>query len=131
MFVRERQLALAGEGTIGFDQLPIQLADMSNTQQFMTKVVLQFHRNILAPQTRAALAGLVPQLPPDAPYPSEQHHMCFVFDLMFVAMIKPEEHRPLVAPIQRMEGVEPVPQRAERPGGTLKHESRRATCKER
>jgi hypothetical protein len=124
MFVRERQLALAGEGAIGFDQLPIQLADMSNTQHFMTKVVLQFHRNILAPQTRAALAGLVPQLAPDAPYPSEDHHMCFVFDLMFVAMIKPEEHRPLVAPIQRMEGVELVPQRAETrwPGGTLKHD---------
>lgn len=113
MFVRERQLSLAGKGTIAFDNLPIQLSDLGNTQHFMTKVVLQFHQNILAQQTRSALAGLVPHLPSNAPYPSDKHHMCFVFDLMFVAMIKPAEHRPLVAPIQKMEGVNLIPQRKE------------------
>ena len=113
MFVRERMLALAGKGAVAFDRLPIQLADMADTQHFMTKVVLQFHRNILAPETRSALTGLVPSLPTRAPYPSDKHHMCFVFDLMFVAMIKPKAERPLVAPIQRIEGVNLIPQRAE------------------
>jgi hypothetical protein len=113
MFVRERTLSLAGNGAVAFDSLPIQLADMGNTQHFMTKVVLQFHCNILARETHLALAGLVPQLPTNAPYPSHQHHMCFVFDLMFVAMIKPGEERPLVAPIQKMEGVNLIQQRAD------------------
>jgi hypothetical protein len=111
MFVRERMLSLAGSGEVLFDSLPIQLADMGNTQHFMTKVVLQFHHNVLAHKTQVALTGLVPQLPTNIPYPSDQHHMCFVFDLMFVAMIKPDEELPVVAPIQRMDGVNLIKQR--------------------
>ncbi|AXK79076.1 class I SAM-dependent methyltransferase [Pseudolabrys taiwanensis] len=115
MFVRERTLALAENGTLSFDRLPIQLSDLDNTQAFMTKVVLQFYSNIRSAETKSALKGLAPSLGRWAPYPSDKHHMCYVFDLMFVAMIKPQgEHRPLNAPIQRMEGVNLIPQREER-----------------
>jgi SAM-dependent methyltransferase len=115
MFVREKQMADNGIGDFSFDALPIQLTDMEETGRFMTKTVLQFHRNLMAPETRAALGGLAPELPADTTFPSEKFNLCFVFDLIFIAMQKPNQERPLVAPIQSMTGVAPLPQRGLKP----------------
>ena len=108
MFVRERVANTRAAGGIEFDALPIQASDMESTQHFMTKVVLQFHRNLMAPETAAVLRSLLPPEADPRPYPSPDYHMCFVFDLVFIAMIKPRVERPLVAPMQRMEGVAPL-----------------------
>jgi len=111
MFVREKQIAENGIGGFSFDALPIQMEDMRDTGAFMTKTVLQFHRNLLSTETRNALGALAPHLPADTAFPSEQFNLCFVFDLVFVALQKPPRERPLVAPIQTMAGVAPLPQR--------------------
>jgi len=105
MFVREKLAPERGGQAMDFATLPIQRADMQDTQIFMTKVVRQFHRNILADDTRRALEMLSPGT---GPYPADRHHLCFVFDLLFVALAKPMDERPVVSPIQRMEGVKPL-----------------------
>lgn len=105
MFVREKLAPERAGRPTDFAVLPIQRADMQDTQIFMTKVVRQFHRNILADDTRRALEMLTPG---GGPYPADRHHLCFVFDLLFVALAKPMDERPIVAPIQRMEGVAPL-----------------------
>jgi SAM-dependent methyltransferase len=107
MFVREKLQAERGRG-IDFDELPIRLEDMKNTQAFMTKVVRRFHANILADDTRRVLEALSPGEPGDPPYPADRHHLCFVFDQLFVALAKPARERELRAPVQRMEGVAPL-----------------------
>ena len=111
MFVREKHMAENGIGGFSFDTLPIQLEDMRETGSFMTKTVLQFHRNLLSVETRNALGALAPHLTADTPYPSAQFNLCFIFDLVFVAMQKPHQERPIVAPIQSMGGVVPLSQR--------------------
>jgi len=105
MFVRDRTLS-AVDG-LDFDALRIRLEDMTDTQHFMTKVVLTFYENLVADETRRALADLAPDAETKR-YPSADYHLCFVFDLVFVAMVKPRDKRPLVPPIQRMEGVAPL-----------------------
>lgn len=105
MFVREKLAPERSGQAMDFAALPIQRADMQDTQIFMTKVVRQFHRNILADDTRRALEMLSPG---KGPYPADRHHLCFVFDLLFVALAKPMDERPVVSPIQRMEGVKPL-----------------------
>jgi SAM-dependent methyltransferase len=106
MFVREKLLSSHHEEDLDFDSLPIQLEDMQDTQHFMTKLVLQYHDNIISSDTRRMLSELAP--PGDAdppPYPSSSYHMCFVFDLVFVAMMKPLTEAPVVPPLQKMSGV--------------------------
>jgi SAM-dependent methyltransferase len=115
MFVREKLQAERPPCRFEFDGLPIQLHDMEDTQTFMTKVVRRFHANILSGETRAVLESLSPGDAGDATYPAERHHLCFVFDLMFVALAKPMREQKLRAPIQRMEGVAPLDGTARRP----------------
>jgi SAM-dependent methyltransferase len=107
MFVRDRLLGADPASPLDFDALPIRIEDMVDTQRFMTKVVMRFHENLLAPETQRALTILSPHLE-GKPYPSAEHHVCFVFDLIFVAMTKPSFERPLVPPIQQMSGVPPL-----------------------
>ncbi|MCC7049991.1 MAG: class I SAM-dependent methyltransferase [Alphaproteobacteria bacterium] len=109
MFVRERLQATRPPQGIDFDALPIRLQDMENTQVFMTKVVRQFHANLTAADTREVLEALSPADRDAAPYPADRHHLCFVFDLMFIALRKPEIEAAIRPPIQRMEGVAPLP----------------------
>lgn len=108
MFVREKLQADRPPRGIDFDALPIRLEDMEDTQHFMSKVVRQFHANLMAGDTRTILESMSPGGPGAAPYPAERHHLCFVFDLMFVALAKPMREQELRAPIQRMEGVAPL-----------------------
>jgi len=108
MFVREKLQAERPPRIFDFDTLPIKLWDMENTQLFMTKVVRQFHANLTAPDTCAILESMSPGGATDAAYPADRHHLCFVFDLMFVALAKPMREQKLRAPIQRMEGVAPL-----------------------
>ena len=109
LFVREQLQVKRPGQPFDFDSLPIRLDDMRDTQHFMTKVVAQYARNLAATETRDVLAALNPDLRKDEPFPSERFHLCFVFDLLFVAMQKPQQHRDLVAPIQNAQGVAPLP----------------------
>ncbi|HXF54904.1 MAG TPA: hypothetical protein VNK52_12340 [Hyphomicrobiaceae bacterium] len=107
-----RNVRLGREGLAGFtlDSLPIGLADMVDTQAFMTKVVDRFYENLRAVETRCELAALSPLSagPPAADYPSRAYHLCFVFDLAFVAMRRPAERQPFVMPLQDPGGVAPL-----------------------
>jgi SAM-dependent methyltransferase len=108
MFVREKLAAERPPREFDFDALPIRLQDMENTQVFMTKVVRQFHANVTATETREILDALSPGGKPGEAFPADRHHLCFVFDLIFVALAKPMREQKLRAPIQRMEGVAPL-----------------------
>lgn len=107
-----RNVRLGREGIDGFrlDELPIRLADMTRTQSFMTKVVELFHRNLNSIETRSELAALDPSLSAGPPedYPSRRYHLCFVFDLVFVAMRRPIERSEFVMPLQNPSGVAPL-----------------------
>lgn len=115
-FVRNVQLERNGVGKFDLNSLPIQLSDMENTQTFMTKVVDNFYRNLISAETRQAIASLDPNTRKlrALEYPSRKFHICFVFDLVFVAMRRPPERLPFVMPIQNMSGVAPLPGAANR-----------------
>jgi hypothetical protein len=115
-FVRNVQFNRDGIGKFDLDSLPIQLSDMENTQSFMTKVVDNFYRNLISRETRQAIASLDPNTRKlgASKYPSRKFHICFVFDLVFVAMRRPLERLPFVMPIQNMSGVAPLPGAANR-----------------
>ncbi len=107
-----RNVRMGREGVEHFDlgSLPVKLADMENTQVFMTKVVDIFFQNLIAAETRETIAALDPttrDLPKSA-YPGRKHHICFVFDLIFFAMRRPPSRRPFVMPMQNTSGVRPL-----------------------
>lgn len=106
-FVRNVRLSRGGVEYFDLDSLPVKLADMENTQTFMTKVVDIFYQNLIAPGTRDAIAALDPatRLLPESAYPSRQHHICFVFDLIFFAMRRPLTRKSFVMPMQDTSGV--------------------------
>lgn len=114
-----RNVRLSRDGIEGFDvrALPVQLVDMENTQTFMTKVVDLFYNNLTAPETRDAIMDVDPATRdlPKSEYPSRKHHICFVFDLIFVAMRRPKTRLPFVMPMQETSGVPPL---ATMPHGT-------------
>ena len=92
---------------MNFDALEIALKDMEDTQYFMTKVVNRFLDNAESNVTKDILNELTekrkwwqPRLRPK--------HMCFLFDLVFIALQKPSVEMPMKMPIQRMEGVLPL-----------------------
>ena len=109
-FCRNQLLGQNGIDAINLDELPVKLSDMENTQTFMTKVVDVFYRNLTSPETKAVLAelGTLPgdENPPE--YPGNRFHICFVFDLLFVAMRRPLQSRPFVMPMQDPTGVRPL-----------------------
>ena len=80
---------------------------MEDTRLFINKVIARYHANFCSAETRDVMAARAPQLHPSA-YPSEEFDLCYIFDLQFVALVKPMEERPIVAPIQRPEGVLPL-----------------------
>jgi len=109
-FVRNVRMGHEGVEHFDLDSLPIKLADMENTQTFMTKVVDIFYQNLIATETRDTIAALDPatrDLPKSA-YPGRKHHICFVFDLIFVAMRRPLSREPFVMPMQQTSGVLPL-----------------------
>lgn len=126
-FVRNVRLGNHGLDSFNLESLPVTLADMENTQTFMTKVVDLYHRNLLEAETREAISAVDPatrNLPPET-YPSAKHHICFVFDLIFVAMRRPPERLPFVMPIQNASGVPPlVKAKADTPAAPAPAESR-------
>src|SRR5262249_16894716 len=89
MFVREMQRWARPDEPFDFHALPIRLADMEDTQSFMTKLVWQHFLNVQAADTRRALRPLSPSTDAET-WPSPQLHLCFVFDLCFVALRKPD-----------------------------------------
>jgi SAM-dependent methyltransferase len=109
MFVRD-QLQPDRAGPFDFDALPIKLADMASTQHFMTKVVAQFTENLHSADTREMLYRLSPdKTDSQHRFPSPDFHICFVFDLAFVALRKRKPGRGnFVMPIQDMSGVKPL-----------------------
>lgn len=109
-FVRNAQLTRRGLDGFDINRLPIELADMENTQTFMTKVVDLFHHNLVARATRREIAALGPTARRWAPvgYPSRKYNICFVFDLIFFAMRRPGKRLPFVMPMQDPAGVPPL-----------------------
>lgn len=110
-FVRNQMLDQDPASRFDFRKLPIQLADMENTQSFMTKVAGLFLKNLSATDTRDALYRLSPEAAarPGHAFPSESFHICFVFDLCFVALRKRRAGRgDFVMPIQDAQGVKPL-----------------------
>lgn len=87
-----------------FASLPIQRANMADTHSFMTKVALQFHRNLQSPESRAALEAVAPKdrpLPAPKPMPDDQLQVFLLFDMMFVALRRTEQSpRDFVVPQQ-------------------------------
>jgi len=109
-FCRNQYLSRAGIEAIDFDALPIQLSDMESTQTFMPKVVEVFYKNLMAPETQAAITeqGTLPGAGEVAPYPNRRYQISYVFDLLFIAMRRPSERLPFVMPMQDMAGVPPL-----------------------
>lgn len=109
MFVRD-QLQPGRAVPFDFDSLPIKLADMESTQHFMTKVVAQFTENLHSDDTREMLHRLSPEMAAaQRRFPGPDFHICFVFDLAFVALRKRKPGRgDFVMPIQDMSGVKPL-----------------------
>jgi len=87
-----------------FASLPIQAADMADTHALMTKVALQFHRNLQSPESRAALESVAPKdrpLPAPKPMPDDQLQVFLLFDMMFAALRRTERSpRDFVVPQQ-------------------------------
>jgi hypothetical protein len=109
-FVRNVRMDQEGVEQFDLDSLPIKLADMENTQIFMTKVVDIFYQNLIATETWETIAALDPatrDLPKSA-YPGRKHHICFVFDLIFFAMRRPSSRQPFMMPMQDTSGVRPL-----------------------
>jgi SAM-dependent methyltransferase len=109
MFVRD-QLQPEKAAPFEFDALPITLADMGSTQHFMTKVVARFSENLHSSDTRQILYRLSPdKAGAELRFPGPDYHICFVFDLAFVALRKLRPGRgDFVMPIQDMSGVKPL-----------------------
>jgi Methyltransferase domain len=109
-FVRNVRMGREGVDHFDPDSLPVKLADMENTQVFMTKVVDIFYQNLIAAETRETIAALDPTTRdlPKSTYPGRKHHICFVFDLIFFAMRRPMSRRPFVMPMQNTSGVRPL-----------------------
>ena len=109
-FVRNVRMGHEGVERFDLDSLPIKLADMENTQLFMTKVVDTFYQNLIAAETRETIAALDPATRdfPKSAYPGRKHHICFVFDLIFFAMRRPLAGLPFVMPMQDATGVRPL-----------------------
>jgi SAM-dependent methyltransferase len=110
MFVRD-QLQPGKAAPFDFDALPIALADMESTQHFMTKVVARFTENLHSSDTREILYRLSPDKAGTGQhrFPGPDFHICFVFDLAFVALRKLRPGRgDFVMPIQDMSGVKPL-----------------------
>jgi len=109
-FVRNVRMNRDGIEGFDLDSLPVKLADMENTQTFMTKVVHLFYENLLAPETRDTIMEVDPATRnlPRSDYPNRQHHLCFVFDLIFFAMRRPDTRLPFVMPMQEASGVRPI-----------------------
>jgi hypothetical protein len=107
-----RNVRMSHDGVEGFDldTLPIKLADMENTQTFMSKVVDVFYNNLLSPETRDTISDVDPATRnlPKSEYPSRKHHICFVFDLIFFAMRRPKARQPFIMPMQDTSGVRPI-----------------------
>jgi hypothetical protein len=110
-FVRNVRLSREGVEKFDLESLPVKLADMENTQTFMTKVVDIFYQNIVSTETRDVIAELDPATRglPKSAYPGVKHHLCFIFDLIFLAMRRPRERRELIMPMQDTSGVRPLP----------------------
>lgn len=109
-FVRNVTMSRNGIDAFDISTLPIKLEDMEQSQIFMTKVVDQFLKNVYAEDTRIEISNVDPatrDLPPSE-YPSRKHHICFVFDLIFIAMRRPSKRMPFVMPIQNANGVPPL-----------------------
>ena len=109
-FVRNAQLNRDGLEDFDIAALPVALADMENTQTFMIKVVDLFHRNLVARPTRREIAALGSARQRLAPfgYPNRAYNICFVFDLIFFAMRRPQQRLPFVMPVQDPAGVAPM-----------------------
>jgi SAM-dependent methyltransferase len=107
MYVRDQIQATRIGQRFDFDALPIRVTDMTDTRLFMNKVIARYHANFSSADTRDVMATRAPHLDPST-YPSEGFDLCYIFDLQFVALVKPLEERPIVAPIQRMDGVPPL-----------------------
>jgi len=107
-----RNVTMSRTGIDGFDvsTLPIKLEDMEQSQIFMTKVVDLFLKNVYAEETRIEISNVDPATRdlPASEYPSRKHHICFVFDLIFIAMRRPTKRMPFVMPIQNANGVPPL-----------------------
>jgi SAM-dependent methyltransferase len=83
-----------GEEPFDFASLPIQLPDMKDTNDFMTKATLLFCENVKT----------VVEAPPDPRYPLHT-----VFDMLFVALRKtPQSPRSFVLPTQSIYGSAPT-----------------------
>ena len=110
-FVRNAELSRNGNfDKFRMEFLPIKLRDMEDSQTFMTKVVDLYYRNLRARNTRKILAALNPsgRRWRSEQYPSRDFHICFVFDLIFFAMRRPQERLSFVMPIQNASGVPPL-----------------------
>ncbi len=120
-FVRNEMLNERGLDFYNFNDFPIRLEDMRDTQVFMTKTVELFHANLMAEDTRRLITslGAPPGQPRAAAYPSAAHPICFVFDLVFVAMRRPTARRDFVMPIQNASGVPPLPTKTPDNDGAL------------
>jgi hypothetical protein len=110
-FHRNQLLAEQGVDATDFAALPIRLTDMENSQTFMAKVVATFHRNLIARETRKAIEALGELAGSGDPgcYPSSRFQIGYVFDLIFVALRRPQTRQPFVMPMQDPAGVRPLP----------------------
>ncbi len=106
-FVRNVEMGRDGVLRFDLDSLPIRISDMEDTRKFMTKVVNRFHENLSAKNTRREISALGRNILPHR-YPSEHFHICYVFDLIFFAMRRPQKRMPFVMPIQNASGVPPI-----------------------
>lgn len=109
-FCRNQMLGREGIESLDFDDLPIRLTDMENSQVFMTKVVDTFYRNLIATETSVAIEALGKLAVKDesTSYPGPQFQICYVFDLIFVALRRSVERRPFTMPMQDPGGVRPL-----------------------
>jgi SAM-dependent methyltransferase len=110
-FWRNQLLAAKGVDAIDFAALPIRLEDMENSQTFMAKVVATFYRNLTARETRKAISDLgeLTGSGDSGSYPSGRFQIGYVFDLIFVALRRPQTRQPFVMPMQDPAGVRPLP----------------------
>lgn len=108
-FVRNVVLSREGIGNFDLSTLPISLADMEDTQVFMTKIVDLYDRNLRAKETKRAIRALNPGWRNWLKsYPSRSYHLCFVFDLLFIALRHPQTRAEFIMPIQNPTGVAPL-----------------------
>jgi hypothetical protein len=88
-----------------FGSLPIQLREMADTNAFMARAAVQFHRNLESAETRSVLEGIAPKDRSYAPrpMPDEQLQIFLVFDYIFVALRRTKRSpHSFVTPLQRI-----------------------------